>query len=77
MKARAAKRLRKFVASPAHMEEKISKSILIKMTGLLPNVFANGTQNKLEAPNMRTFTARRCVSFENGVGGKPKIGVDA
>jgi hypothetical protein len=77
MKARAASKLWKLVASPAHTEENTKRIRLSRMIGRRPNVFASGTQNKFEAPKRITLTARSCVRSENGVGGNPRAGVDA
>lgn len=59
------------------MGENINRRIISKVMGRRPNVLANGTHNRLEAPNERMFTAMRRVSSEKGVGGNPNTGVDA
>lgn len=59
------------------MLEKVSNKRLTRVTGRRPKVLANGTHHRLDAPSMMRLTAMRYVSSENGLGGRPKIGVDA
>lgn len=77
MNSLAASRLLKLVVKPAHMLEKTRSRRLISVTGLRPNVFANGTHQRFENPSIRMFTAARWVSEEKGFGGRPKIGEPA
>jgi hypothetical protein len=77
MNMRAAKRLLKLVANPAHMLENTSTRRLESMTGRRPIVFASGTHHMFEAPNIKMFTATKYVSCEKLFGGSPNTGVDA
>jgi hypothetical protein len=77
MKIRAARRLLKLVASPAHMLENTSTRRLERMTGRRPKMFESGTHQMFEAPNIKMLTATKYDSREKLVGGKPNTGVDA
>jgi hypothetical protein len=77
IKMRAATRLLKLVASPAHILEKMRSNKLPRMTGRRPNVFANGTHHRFDAPSMSILQAMKYVNCENFFGGKPKTPVDA
>lgn len=65
MKRRAASRLPKLVESPAHIEENTNNSKLSSTIGRRPNVFANGTHHKFEAPIMRMLTWRIVSSSQS------------
>jgi hypothetical protein len=77
IKIRAATKLSKLVASPAHMLEKTRSNKLPRMTGRRPNVFANGTHHRFDAPSIRMLHAIKYVNCENDFGGKPNTPVDA
>jgi hypothetical protein len=74
---RAAKRLLKLVASPAHMLENTSTRRLERITGRRPKMFESGTHQIFEAPNIKMLTATKYDSLEKLVGGNPNTGVDA
>jgi hypothetical protein len=77
MKMRAAKRLSKLVASPAHMLESTSSRRLKRTTGRRPKVFESGTHHRFDAPNINVLTATRYDNCEKLFGGNPNTGVDA
>jgi hypothetical protein len=56
IKTRAAKRLPKLLASPAHIEHSTKSRIFPRITGLRPNMLASGTHQMFAAPSMSTLT---------------------